>query len=137
MSIEEVIEELRRLNEPVPKSGRLPTEDEVCAAEKALGLTFSADYRRYLLEASNTVYGTLEPALVIPDAGYLDLVEIAKFAWEGMCLPRNLLPICDDNADYYCLNEKGEVLFWPHDGTSEEKWPDLATWIKEVWIEGN
>ena len=134
MKISEVIRELRRLNQPVPKPFRLPTEDEVEAAEKRLGKEFTADYRQYLLEASDVVYGTLEPAVVVPDSGYLNLVEIAESAWTQMDLPRNLLPICEDNGDYYCLNEHGEVRFWSHNGITDEKWPDLATWIEEAWI---
>ena len=136
VEISEVIHELRRLNQPVPKPFSLPTENEVRAAEDQLGVKFSEDYRRYLLEASDVIYGTLEPAIVTPDSGYLNLVEVAESAWEDMEVPRNLLPICEDNGDYYCLNEKGEVQFWSHNGTTDEKWPDLATWIKTVWMEG-
>ena len=135
MKMSEVIDELRRLNRPVPKPFRLPTEDEVKVAENRLGIRFPEDYRQYLLEASDVVYGTLEPAIVVPDSGYLNLVEVAESAWSEMDVPSNLLPICEDNGDYYCLNEKGEVRFWSHNGTTDEKWQDLATWIKEVWIE--
>jgi hypothetical protein len=136
MNLTEVINELRRLNEPVPEPLRLPTEAEVGAAAQQLGVKFPEDYRLYLLEASDVIYGTLEPAIVIPESGYLNLVEIAETAWNEMNVPRNLLPICEDNGDYYCLNEKGEVQFWSHNGLTDEKWTDLATWIKEVWIEG-
>ena len=135
MKMSAVINELRRLNQPVPKPFRLPTEDELKGAENRLGLTFPEDYRQYLLAASDVVYGTLEPAIVVPDSGYLNLVEVAESAWSEMDVPSNLLPICEDNGDYYCLNEKGEVRFWSHNGTTDEKWQDLATWIKEVWIE--
>lgn len=131
----EVIGELRSLNRPVPAPLRLPTEEEVGAAEERLDVRFHEDYRRYLLEASDVVYGNLEPAVVVPDVGYLDLIEMAENAWEEWEVPRDLLPICEDNADYYCVNEAGEVLFWSHDGTTHERWPDLATWIKRVWIE--
>jgi hypothetical protein len=135
MKLSEVIRELRQLNEPVPEPFRLPTESEVTAAEDQLGVKFSEDYRQYLLTASDIIYGSLEPAVVLPDSGHLNLVEVAESAWEEMEVPRNLLPICEDNGDYYCLNEKGEVHFWSHNGTTGEKWRDLATWIKEVWIE--
>jgi len=136
MDLSEVIVELRELNEPVPKPFRLPTESEVSAAERRLNVRFHDDYRRFLLEASDVVVGTLEPAMVTADCGYLNLCEIAEYAWDEMELPLTLLPICEDNGDYYCLNKKGEVEFWSHNGASDEKWRDLATWIKEVWIEG-
>ena len=135
MNLPDVIAELRELNETVPKPLRLPTANEVNAAEEQLALKFPADYRRYLLEASDVVYGALEPAIVIPDAGHLDLIDIAETAWDEMEVPRSLLPFCEDNGDYYCLNESGEVEFWSHNGATDEKWKDLATWIKEVWID--
>ena len=85
-------------------------------AESALGVKFPADYRRYLLEASDVVFGALEPAVVTPDAGYLSLVEVAESAWDEMDLPRDLLPFCEDNGDYYCLAADGTVKFWSHNG---------------------
>lgn len=136
MTLAETIKELRSLNEPVPRPPRLPTEGEVNAAEDRLGIRFPADYRQYLMEASDVVYGTLEPAVVTPDAGHLDLVDMAESAWDEVDLPRDLLPICQDNGDYYCLNASGEVLYWSHNGAVDERWPDLASWIQEVWIQG-
>ena len=135
MNLSDVIAELRLLNEPVPEPLRLPTQIEVEAAERRLKMKFPPEYRQYLLEASDVVYGTLEPAVVIQDAGYLELSELAESAWSDMELPRDLLPICEDNGNYYCLNKSGEVCFWSHDGDTDEKWPNLATWIKEVWID--
>ena len=135
MNLPDVIAELRELNEPVPKPLRLPNADEVAGAENQLGVKFPDDYRRYLLEASDVVFGSLEPAVVIPDAGHLSLVEMAETAWDEMEVPRELLPFCEDNGDYYCLNPNGAVEYWSHDGATDEKWKDLATWIKEVWID--
>jgi hypothetical protein len=134
MNLADVIAELRELNEPVPKPLRLPTENEVDAVESRLGIKFPADYRQYLLQASDVVFGALEPAIVTPDAGHLDLSDMAQTAWDEMEVPRKLLPFCADNGDYYCLDESGEVEYWSHNGATDERWKDLATWIKEVWI---
>lgn len=136
MDLDEVLAQLRELNEPVPKPLRLPTPAEVADTEQRLGVEFHPDYRKYLLEASDVVYGTLEPCTVAPGGGHTDLVEIAQTAWQDWDVPRDLLPICYDNADHYCMTVEGEVVFWPHDGASDERWPDLATWIKRVWIGG-
>ena len=136
MELSEVISELRRLNRPVPKPSRLPTEDEVRAAEAQLGVSFHEDFRRFLLEAGDVVYGTHEPAVVTPDAGHLDLIHMAETAWDEDGVPLSLLPFCFDNGNYFCMNEAGEVVYWDHNGTTGEKWPDLASWIKLVWIEG-
>jgi hypothetical protein len=101
-----------------------------------LGITFHTDYRRFLLEASDVTFGTIEPAVVTPNAGYLDLVVMAReaWAWEDLALPRDWLPFCEDNGNYYCLTPSGEVVFHSLE-IEEERWPNLATWIKEVWIE--
>ncbi|WP_116919250.1 SMI1/KNR4 family protein [Tamilnaduibacter salinus] len=45
-----------------------------------------------------------------------------------------LLPFCEDNSDFYCLTPTGEVVFWSHNGSTAESWPNLATWIFQVWI---
>jgi hypothetical protein len=135
MNLPDILAELRELNEPVPTALRLPTAAEVNLAENRLGVVFPADYRRYLLESSDVVFGALEPAIVTPDAGHLSLVDMAQSAWEEMDLPPELLPFCEDNGDYYCLAPDGTVKFWSHNGATDEAWPNLATWIKEVWIE--
>jgi hypothetical protein len=126
------LNELRRRKISVPLPPRLPTEVEVQRAEHALGRSFPADYRRYLLEASDVVFSTLEPAVVIPDMGHLDLVEMARDAW-AFGVPEGLLPFCEDNSDYFCLDDR-RVVYWSHNGVAHESWPDLATWIMDVWI---
>jgi hypothetical protein len=133
MSLSVAIESLRELNEPVPRPFRLPTEMEVAAAERTLGVTFPTDYRYFLLHGSDVAYGTLEPAVVIPDCGHLGLVEMVQTAWE-VGVPREHLPFCEDNGDYYCVTPDSRVVLWSHDGLFSGRWPDLAHWIQEVWI---
>ena len=132
MDIKQAIAELRSLNEPVPKPPRLPSEDEIRATEKQLGIEFPADYHHYLLKASDVTYSTKEPCVITWGPGFRDLVTTAKEAWE-LGVPRNWLPICEDNGDYYCL-DGDTVRYWSHNGTTDEHWPDLGTWIIEVWI---
>jgi len=50
-----------------------------------------------------------------------------------MGVPGDWLPFCQDNADYFCLDGR-IVRYWSHDGETDEQWPDLGTWISEVWI---
>ena len=136
MNLSEAIEQLRERNEPVPKPMRLPTEQEVAAAEQRLGITLHPDFRRYLLEASDVVFGALEPATVIDESSHTNLISICESAWE-MGVPRELTPICEDNADYYCIDNQGRIRFWSHNGTTDESWKNLATWIEDVWIGEN
>lgn len=135
MDLDDVLRELRQLNQPVPKPLRLPSPTEVDEAERLLGVSFNADYRKFLVTASDVVFGTLEPCTVT-GGGHTDLVKTASRAW-NYGVPRDLLPVCEDNGDYYCMRRSGEVVYWSHNGASSERWADLATWIRSVWIEGH
>jgi hypothetical protein len=134
MSIDDVINELRSLDQQKVELKRLPTEAEVDATEMALGVSFHPDYRQFLLQASNISYGIIEPATVTETPTHTNIIWVAESAWSLMNVPRDLLPICEDNGDYFCMNAIGEVIYWSHNGSTNEKWPDLATWIKKVWI---
>ena len=141
-SLDHALLELRRLSRSVQQPGGLPTLDQVDALEQTVGARFHPDLRRYLLEASDVRWiGTKEPVTAVPsvvegavDFTYLPSVVESARQWG---VPADLIPICEDNSDFYCMNERGEVVFWSHDGWTDEKWPDLATWIEAVWIGGN
>lgn len=136
MTLDEALAELRRRHEPPPRPRRLPTKDEVDAAERALGVRFHKDYRRFLLEASDVDYGIIEPATITEEESHTDLFSIAQRARDTWNVPTELVPICEDNADLYCLTPDGRVIFWSHDDQAPtgEEWPDLAAWIEEVWM---
>jgi hypothetical protein len=129
-----LIKRLRSLSEPAPTPLRLPTPAEVAAVEKELGIAFHLDLRQYLLEASDVVFGTFEPVTVGDPEAHTDMIRVCQGAWDDYGLPRDLIPVCEDNADFYCLNKAGQVVFWSHDGASDEKWSSLAEWIETLWI---
>jgi SMI1-KNR4 cell-wall len=134
MALDDVLRELRSRNEHVPRPMRLPSAAEVDDAERRLGCKFPAVFRRYLLEASDIVYGSIEPVTITRPEAHTDLFKVADQAWQGYNMPRDLLPICNDNADFYCINAANEIVFWSHNGWSSEKWANLADWIRDVWI---
>jgi hypothetical protein len=136
IEIDDAFRELRVRNEPVPRPLRLPTPSEVAEAERRLAVRFHPDIQRYLLEASDVVYGVKEPVTITCRDSHTDLFRVAAHAWDGFGVPRELLPICEDNADFYCMNSSGEVVFWSHNGWSSEKWSSLAEWIEQVWLLG-
>jgi hypothetical protein len=133
MTLDDAILHLREVNEQVPQPLRRPTNDEVSRVETEVGVKFHADYRRYLLEASDVVFGTLEPATITDPDSHTHLPSICADAWDAD-VPKKLLPICEDNGGYYCMNAKGQVLYVSGDGSTDEKWPDLAAWIEQVWM---
>ena len=135
MTLEEAIQELRRRNEVVPTPTRLPLVSEVDAAEETIGRKFHTDFRKYLLEASDVCVGTLEP-VTITLGDHTDLRSVVANA-VSLGVPGNLMPICENNADFYCQDSTGAIQFWSHNGASDEEWPSLAAWIEEVWLGEN
>jgi len=133
MNLDEAIAELRRRNQPVPLPGRLPTSEEVEAMETQLGVSFPKDYRRFLLQASDVVYGIHEPATVDNPRAHTHLPKVVASA-RAYGVPEELFPFCKDNADFYCLTPSEQVQFWSHNGWSRETWHDLAHWIHDVWL---
>jgi hypothetical protein len=136
MNLDDAFRELRVRNEPVPRPFRLPTPAEVDDAERRIGVRFHPDFRRYLLEVSDVACGVIEPVTITCPESHTDLFSVAESAWDGHGVPRDLFPICEDNANFYCMNSAGEVVFWSHDGWSPERWPSLADWIEHVWLDG-
>lgn len=136
MTIDAAIQELKGMNENVARPLRLPSEDQVSAMERELGIQFHPDYRQYLLRASDVVLGALEPAEVTEPQSHTYLPSVVAGARE-MGVPDDLLPYCEDNGHYYYLRKDGSVAFWSHNGSTNEAWPDLAAWVLQVWIAEN
>ncbi len=134
MTLDEVFEKLRRLDEPVPQPLSLPTEAQVQDEEQRAGLSFHPDLRRFLQEASDVNFGHLEPVTV--GGGHTAFDEVLRSA-RAYGVPDELVPICEDNADFYCMTSSGRIVYWSHGGATDESWPGLATWISDVWIGGN
>ena len=136
MEIQELIQILRKRNEPVPKPSRLPTIEEVAGAESDLSIVFPPDYRRFLLEASDVVYGFREPGRVLPDLQpYICLRHIANSGWEAG-IPTNHFAFCSDNGNYFTLGEDGFLGFFDiDDATHTSTKASFSDWIEEEWLE--
>jgi hypothetical protein len=133
MPLAPVIARLRKVNEPVPRPGRLPSEAEVSAAERELGITLHPDFAQYLLQASDVVYGHIEPVTLSDAKAHTHFPNVSRSAWAAG-VPRDLVPICEDNGDYYCVSPRGEVVFWSHNGKTNERWLNIEHWIRDVWL---
>jgi SUKH superfamily protein len=114
---------------------RTPTSAEIAAAEARLGMAFHADYKAFLSGGSDVANSLLEPAVILPDGGHLDLFRMADAAWRLMNVPRDWLPFVEDNGDYFCLTPTGEIVFWSHNGATDERWPNIAAWRQQVCVE--
>ena len=132
--MEDLIEEIRRCNQKVPVPLELPDMDDIIDAEEQIVVSLDMEHRRFLLEVSDVVYGRLEPVTVADPNSHTYLPEVAAVAW-SLGVPRDLIPLCEDNGNYYCTNEVGEVVYWA-DGelTDEEPWTSVWQWAEYVWL---
>lgn len=115
----------------------LPSDSLLERYQDEIGFQFPREYKLFLKEVMNVFYGTKDPLVVTEDGNHYGELKLALQAARELGLPRDWLPICEANGDYYCLVPGGAVRFWSHDGSSTERWSDLASWIKNVWIDGN
>jgi len=134
--MEQAIARLRELNEAIPRPIPRPTMEDVSRVEDSLNVKLPVDFVKLQLAAGDVVFGTLEPVTLARETGHTYLVKVARDAWSSG-LPKNFLPICESNGDYYCLAEDGTVIFWSRQSVSNESWPSLESWVIGVWVGEN
>jgi hypothetical protein len=114
---------------------RIPTDAEIAEAESKLNFKFPRSYVEFLKGGSNVANAIFEPAIILPGCSYLDIFEIAETAWAQEGVSKNWLPFIEDNGDYFLISQAGEVKYWSHNGTTNEKWPSFAAWFQQVCVE--
>lgn len=140
-SIEQTISKLKELAGDSLLKQKLPDEDFLKKLAGRIGFSLPPDYKKFLKEASNVIYGRLDLLTVNPEQGSNN--ELEQFINEMKesdyfeDVPLQGIPICEDNGDCYFILPDGKVVFWSHNGITDEQWPSLSIWIQEVWIEGN
>lgn len=132
--MDEIIEALRAANEPVPHPLELPEEDLLVEIEEQLFVSLGGDLREFLLTVSDVVYGGLEPVTVVDPQSHTYLPEMAAVAW-ARGLSRELLPICESGAGYYCTDEEGLVQYWENGSMAQDNWENIWEWAQDVWLQ--
>ena len=121
----------------VSQSGSLMTRMLDWAAARGIGhvLHWNGDLdgaRNALVEL--TAIATITARSPVPIA-----MEIAMGADHQVdqCVPRDLIPICQDGDDYYCVEEDGTVVLWSGEEEliTEESWESVWHWARDVWLE--
>ena len=133
--MEEILELLRDHNELVPVPLELPDHDRLVEIEEEILLPIPRDVRTFLLEASDVIYGSLEPVTAADPNSHTYLPDVTSMAW-AQGVPRYLLPICEHRGSYYCVDPDGEVCLWRDGDLVEDKtWPSIWQWVRDVWLE--
>ncbi|WP_413208509.1 SMI1/KNR4 family protein [Rhodospirillum sp. A1_3_36] len=130
-----ILRELKsvRLNLSTPQY--LPSDELIDEYESEIGIVFPEDYRSFLKEASDSMLNGKDALRLTPNRSHPRELSVALMDARQIGLPKDWLPICEDNGNYFCLTPDQKIRFWDHNGSSDESWPDLATWIKDVWID--
>ena len=113
----------------------MTTDIEIAQAEEKLGFKFPAEYVDFIKSGFDLEDAPMEALEISNPPTYADIFEALASARKFYGLPMDLLPICEDNSDYYCLNSKGEVIFWSHNGITDEKWSNVTEWKHQMIIE--
>lgn len=136
-SLNDVIEELKIVSGNERNNIPLPDNSLIAKYEEEVGFSLSSDYKKLLKEVGNIYYGTIELLSVTEDKKFYRELLTAIIDAKEIGVPESWVPICEDNGSYYCLDQQGRVRYWSGDGSNDEQWPDLASWVKDVWIDGN
>ncbi|WP_462380412.1 SMI1/KNR4 family protein [Pseudomonas sp. Marseille-QA0892] len=134
--MEDVIDQLRELNEPVPVPLELPDEDLLVEIEEELLINMPLELREFLLTVSDVVYGKLEPVTVTDSHAHTYLPEVAANAWDAG-VARDLVPICQDGNDYYVVDLENQVMLFDGDSgeMTDQTWDSVWHWVRDVWLE--
>lgn len=133
--MEDIIELLREGNEDVPAPLELPDEDDLVVVQEQILIHLPDEYKTFLLEVSDVIVGTLEPATVTDEHSHTYLPEITATAWD-LGMPRELIAICETPDGYYCVEQDGNIRFWSHsEGLIQDEWPSIWHWARDVWLE--
>jgi len=114
---------------------KIPSDIEISASQEKLGFTFPAEYVAFIKSGYDLGDAPLEALEIVDPPSYADIYEALESAREYYDLPVELMPICEDNSDYYCINKKGEVVFWSHNGTTDEKWANVTLWRNQMVLD--
>ena len=131
--MEEVIEQLRELSVDISVPLELPSEDELVLVEEQILIPLPYEYRLFLLEISDVVFGSIEPATAADERSHTYLPEMAAEAWD-IGMPREYIPICQHDGGYACIEQSGKILFWNQQGITDQSWEDIWYWARDVWL---
>ena len=134
--MEEVIDELRERNEPVPVALELPDEETLVEIQEQILIHLPYALREFLLTVSDVVYGCLEPVTASDPYSHTYLPEVTATAWD-LGLPRHLVVLCHAEPLYYAVDEEGEVFAWDAETEEmlEDTWESVWYWARDVWLE--
>jgi len=131
--MEEIIDKIRGSAIASASYLELPSHDDLVLVEEELLLPIPNEFRNFLLQVSDVIIGRLEPVTVADPGAHTHLPEVTANAWAND-LPRDLMVVCQDGEDYYCITQEGEVQYWKDGELTDQVWLDIWMWAEDVWL---
>ncbi|MEW7314017.1 SMI1/KNR4 family protein [Buttiauxella gaviniae] len=109
---------MKKLAQQVAAKGadtRPAKENEISAAEQALRMHFSEEYKTYLSEFGLIASGATEVnGLGVPATSHLNILSAIEPLRDGKDYPPQAVPLCDIGDGYYYLydNQQCKILTW-------------------------
>ncbi len=114
-----------------------PSDQEILQAQEKLGVVFPKEYIDFIKSGYDLGDAVVEALEITNPPSHADIYEAVKSARSFLGLPEDLLPICENNSDYYCLTKAGEVVYWSHNGPTDESWLNVKDWQNQMMAEAN
>jgi len=131
--MEDIIESLRERNQEVLIALELPDEDQLVLVEEEILIGLPDEYKGFLLEVSDVICGSVEPATAADSTSHTYIGELAATAWNDG-LPREFIPVCQHNDIFYCIDEDGEITEWIDGEFTDQTWSGIWMWAKDIWL---
>ena len=131
--MEDVLDELREGALELAAPLELPDEDVLVEIEEQILVQLPYEFREFLLQVSDVVFGSIEPVTVTDAQSHTYLPDVAANAWD-LGMPRELIPVCEHRGEFYGISEDGEVVRWTDGDVTEDTWPSIWHWARDVWL---
>ena len=127
------------INEGFPEGLPICTEDDLKQLGQRLDISnIPLELISFLLKFSHLRYtgrNVITPQNIFQE----HTIDMITTAWSHG-VPKEYLPFCYDNADYYCVSlTTGRVRFWSHDEKAfsdnpKDMWESFNEWVSQDWI---
>lgn len=144
-SIEELLKPFAKSSVTNMSPQGLPvcTPEDLQQLEGTLNVKVPIELKAYFLNFSDKWFSGFE--IFLPQSKFQNhptqgIITLVTQAWK-LGVPREYLPFCYDNANYYCIHlETGAVRFWSsHEQAFSDhpknQWISFNDWVVKAWIE--
>jgi hypothetical protein len=135
--MKEVFEQLKNLGWQ-DEDIQLAKESEIEIVEQELRIIFPETYRVFAKKYLNMGLRGIQ-FLPFDSSTPMYILNELNNAREYFDLPKHLIPFVNDNDDFFCFDLKSnapdyKVVYWSHNGTTDEKWDNFLNWTEKCLI---